>query len=121
MKIIKHLDWRLPSIEIDDGAFNIEITNGSVDILCEWDHGWGGRGSESVSIPTQTIVDVLSEFTDGRQECCCEDSKNVAYYQYVKIDKHMGFVDHDIYTLKPKFCPFCGSKAQQNSAKMSDK
>lgn len=62
MDIIKHLNWPPPSIEINDGAFNIEIIEGSVDILCEWDYGWRGRGSERVSIPLDLIEAIISEY-----------------------------------------------------------
>ena len=40
--------------------------------------------------------------------CECQKEKNIAYYEYIKIDKLMGFEDHDRYDLIPNFCPHCG-------------
>lgn len=62
MDIVKHLEWTTPSIEINDGAFNVEITRGNVDILCEWDHGYGGRGSENCSIPLQILESLIEQY-----------------------------------------------------------
>ncbi len=62
MNIIKHLEWETPSIEIEDGAFCLEITEGNIEIACEWDHGWGGRGRESISIPLQTFCDLMDQY-----------------------------------------------------------
>lgn len=65
MNIIKHLDWKTPSIEINDGAFNIEIIDGNVDVLCEWDHGWGGRGVESMSIPLKVFEQLIAQYNEA--------------------------------------------------------
>lgn len=46
--------------------------------------------------------------------CTCKEDKGIAYYEYIKIDKHMGFVDHDRYSLNPKYCPWCGEKQKAN-------
>lgn len=62
MDIIKHLDWKTPSIEINDGAFNIDITEGRMDISCEWDYGYGGGGRERVSIPIHLFELLLEQY-----------------------------------------------------------
>jgi hypothetical protein len=62
MDITRHPDWREPSIEISDKNFTIEIVSNNVDIICDWDYGWGGRGSESVSIPLDIIETIIKEY-----------------------------------------------------------
>jgi hypothetical protein len=67
MKITKHLDWKNPSIEIEDGSFEIEITNKNIDIMCSWDYGWAGRGSERVSIPLQLLRGLIDQYTEREE------------------------------------------------------
>lgn len=62
MNIIKHLNLTRPSIEIEEKSFNIEITGEVMEITCQWDHGWGGRGTESCTIPLQLIEGLLADF-----------------------------------------------------------
>ena len=62
MKVGRHLDWPVPQIEIDDGAFNFEITGNTVNIMCEWDYGYNGRGSEHTSIPLHVFEEIIREY-----------------------------------------------------------
>lgn len=49
--------------------------------------------------------------------CKCMKKKGIDYYQHVKIDKHMGFVDCDVYEFEPAYCPHCGVKKDCNKKK----
>ena len=62
MKIVKSLHWTVPQIEVDDGAFNFEIVDNTVNILCEWDYGYNGRGSEHTSIPLHVFEEIIREY-----------------------------------------------------------
>lgn len=35
--------------------------NSDVEIEFEWDHGYGGRGSESMSIPIELLKNIIKE------------------------------------------------------------
>ncbi len=49
------------------------------------------------------------------EQCDCKKKKNIAYYEYIIIDKLMDFTDYDHYTLEPKYCPFCGKKRKKDN------
>ena len=67
LKIEKHTWKNLPK-EIwiiddrNDEYFQITLKQGcDVEIEFAWDHGYGGRGTERVSIPVQQLKDLLNE------------------------------------------------------------
>ena len=70
MKIEKHLNWA-PSfknqIDISTENFIIEITDEVVDITCQWDYGWGGRGSEYMSIPLFKLKELIAEVENSKK------------------------------------------------------
>lgn len=71
MKVEKHLDW-FPSfknqIDITTGKFEITLKNGDVEILCDWDYGYGGRGSEWTSIPLVELKALIKELEDSEND-----------------------------------------------------
>jgi len=78
----------------------------------------GKDHNEGVSVPSEETwcMECVTKYTpinlnvNKPTKCVCDKRKAIDYFQYVKIDRHMGFTDHDKYTFKPKFCPFCGHK-----------
>jgi len=64
LKVDKHLDWNDPQITISDDFFDIEISGGEVEIICEWDYGYGGRGSERCWIPVEVLETALREYKE---------------------------------------------------------
>jgi len=64
MDIVKHLDWNDPQITISDDCFELEIFNNEVEIICEWDYGYGGRGTERCYIPIEVLETALREYRE---------------------------------------------------------
>ena len=64
MNIVKHLNWTDPLINISDDSFDIDISNGEVDIVCEFDYGYSFRGRECVSIPIEVFEAALREYKE---------------------------------------------------------
>jgi len=52
---------------------------------------------------------------DKINPCTCQKDKEIAYYEYIKIDKYMGFTDHDHYALNPIYCPHCGTRLRDGN------
>jgi len=76
LKIEKHLDWE-PSFRNEiwitkndkDCEFMVTLKNDhDIEIEFSWDYGYGGRGSERMRIPLQTLKDLLKELEDSRTE-----------------------------------------------------
>ena len=67
MKVEKHLDWNEPHITISDGNFDIEISDVEIEIICEWDYGYGGRGTEQCYIPIEVLETALREYREEVQ------------------------------------------------------
>ena len=61
MKIEKHLDWENPTIYYKEKAFELEISKDEIEITCQWDHGYGGRGTEIIRIPLTAIEGLINE------------------------------------------------------------
>lgn len=63
--IEKYLDWK-PSFKneiwITDDNFTITLKEGGdIEIMCNWDYGYGGRGTETMRLPVQMLKDLISE------------------------------------------------------------
>lgn len=44
--------------------FTITLKQGEdIEIEFNWDHGWGGRGNERMTIPVKTLKDLLAELS----------------------------------------------------------
>lgn len=54
-----------PEIRLVDDPFDITISENNVEIVCEWDHGWGGRGTESIDIPLDVLKDVIRQYEES--------------------------------------------------------
>jgi len=70
MNIAKHLNWTDPQITISDDHFDIEISNNEVEIICEWDYGHGGRGTERCYIPIEVLETALREYKEEVRRRC---------------------------------------------------
>jgi hypothetical protein len=68
LKIDKYLDWKDPVIYLVDGVFNIEIYKDKIEIECDWDYGWAGRGSETITIQLDILFDLIKEIKEARDE-----------------------------------------------------
>lgn len=68
MKINKYLDWE-PNfnneIDIEDGAFTITLKKDEVEIECSWDYGYGGRGSERMTIDLAELKKLIEELENA--------------------------------------------------------
>ena len=64
MKVEKHLDWH-PRIDneiwIEEGDFTITLKKDEVEIECSWDYGYGGGGTEYISIPLSRLKELIEE------------------------------------------------------------
>lgn len=61
MKIEKQLNRDEPIITISEDTFEIEISEKEIEIVCDWDHGYGGRGTERLYIPTMVMKQLIEE------------------------------------------------------------
>lgn len=68
MEIVRHFDW-FPSfknqLDIIDKTIEINIDRDQVEITCDWDYGWGGRGTEHMSMPLAQLKALIKELEDS--------------------------------------------------------
>ncbi len=68
MEIVRHFDW-FPDyknqLDIIDKPIEINITRDEVEITCDWDYGWGGRGTERMFIPLAQLKALIKELEDS--------------------------------------------------------
>lgn len=64
MKINRNLEWE-PNfdnqIDIEEGDFTITLTKKEVEIKCNWDYGYGGRGTERMSMTLEQLENLIKE------------------------------------------------------------
>jgi hypothetical protein len=64
MKIDRNLEWE-PNfdnqIDIEEGDFTITLTKKEVEIECNWDYGYDGRGTERMSITLEQLENLIKE------------------------------------------------------------
>ena len=64
MEIDKNLEWE-PNfdnqIDIEEGYFTITLTKKEVEIECSWDYGFGGRGTERMTMTLEQLEDLIKE------------------------------------------------------------
>lgn len=61
MTIEEHLDWEDPRIYYKDETFEIDISKQEIEITCDWDYGWGGRGMERIYIPIEVFEELIKK------------------------------------------------------------
>lgn len=68
MEIVKNLEWE-PNfdnqINIEEGDFTITLTKKQIEIECNWDYGYGGRGIEVMSISLEQLENLIKELKDS--------------------------------------------------------
>jgi len=71
MEIVRHFDW-FPSfknqIDIIDKTIEININRDEVEITCDWDYGWGGRGTERMYMPLAQLKALIKELEDSESD-----------------------------------------------------
>ena len=67
MKIEKHLHRDEPIFQIEKGCFTIEISENKIEIVCDWNYGYDGRGTERIHIPTKVMKQLIEEI-DGAKK-----------------------------------------------------
>ena len=66
MNIKEHLDWEDPRIYYEDGTFELDISKQEIEITCDWDYGWGGRGTERIYIPIGVLEELIKKIKKVR-------------------------------------------------------
>lgn len=61
MKIEKQPHRDEPIVTISKDTFEIEISEKEIEIVCDWDRGYGGRGIERLYIPTRVMKQLIEE------------------------------------------------------------
>lgn len=62
MKIQDNTHWDTnPCIWIEEKCFEIDIQKDEVEITCQWDYGYGGRGIETMCISREKLIELLSK------------------------------------------------------------
>jgi hypothetical protein len=61
MDIEEHLDWTEPCIWVKHNTFDLDIREDEVEITCDWDYGWGGRGTERMFIDRKTLLGLMEK------------------------------------------------------------
>jgi hypothetical protein len=70
MDIEKNLTWH-PSfnnqIDIKDGNFEVTLTSAEdeIEIVCDWDYGYGGRGTERIALSRKLLESLLKELDNS--------------------------------------------------------
>lgn len=65
MKIQDNTDWEQNKcIWVEDGDFDIDIEKDEVEITCDWDHGYGGRGTERMTISREKLLELLAKMDE---------------------------------------------------------
>jgi hypothetical protein len=65
MKIEDNTHWeQTPCIWVEEREFQIDIQKDEVEIVCDWDHGYGGRGTERMVISRQKLLELLSKMDE---------------------------------------------------------
>jgi len=73
LEIERHLDWKpnfKNEIWVTDkrGQDNFTITlkeGDDIEILFDWDYGYGGRGSERMYLPVELLKDLITELENS--------------------------------------------------------
>jgi hypothetical protein len=68
MKITKNLTWE-PNfnnqIETEHKTFILTINKKEVEINCNWDYGWAGRGSETMVLGLEELKQLINEIENS--------------------------------------------------------
>lgn len=59
--IEKYLHWDKPQIWVKERCFDIVFTKEEIEITCDWDYGYGGSGTETFTIPTKVMEQLIKE------------------------------------------------------------
>lgn len=51
-------------ILVEDGEFDIDIFKDEVEITCDWDHGYGGSGTERMTISREKLLELLARMDE---------------------------------------------------------
>lgn len=61
IEIFEWLDLKEPEIYLEKKEFSVSITKEQIEITCEWDYGYDGRGKERVTVPTELIKSLIEK------------------------------------------------------------
>ena len=65
MKIEDNTNWEQNKcIWVEDGDFEINIEKDEVEIICDWDHGYGGSGTKRMYINRKQLIALLSKMDE---------------------------------------------------------
>ena len=54
-----------PESMLEEKSFYFTVNGNKIEIECSWDYGWGGRGTERIFLPLETLEKFLA---DHREE-----------------------------------------------------
>lgn len=77
LKINKYLDCGSVNNEIviEKDTFTIILKKDKVEIDCSWDYGWGGRGSEQMTIGLAELKKLIEELEKSSENSDSEQNK----------------------------------------------